>query len=213
VVRDGGQGEGGGDPDDEQLAVAEVHPGLLEHQVDRPVVEVGGVADLADRLQRPDPEGPGDRPRLEGRDDEDRAEGGVRCGGALEEAGAVEGRRVPEDEEPGERQRTGDPGRGPAGRGPRGPLHRRRPPQVGEGDADQQLAGPGVGAVVGGVVVAVGPEAQVGEGEGAGAEDREDDRRQLGPGAAGERHDRQERDREEDVELLLDGQRPEVQDR
>ncbi len=210
-----GSDEGGGEPDDEQpVRVANVGALGVEHQEDRPVEEVGAVADLPQSTQRGEGEQSRDGPAGEGGHDDDRGERGVERGHPVEQGRRTQCGRVPQQGEAGERGRAREADRGPGPSRTGGQVATGRGDRVGQQHPDQDLARPGERGEVD--EPAAGAPASGQQPGGAERGERQDaEHRGFRPPArrAEGGADRHEGQREQQVELLLDGQRPHVRHR
>ena len=176
----------------------------------RPVPQVPGVGDAPDVADGGEREQARPGPPLPGRRERRRRGSGRRCRGSAAEprspgTGCSRRRRRPRRRSP-----RGRPSRSPPPRARRDahrPQHRQRRPQG-------QLPGAAEGREVGGGGLVVG-EVDA-ERERADQDDRQrhpDRRAERAPVASPEPGDRQQQGRPDEVELLLDRQRPEVQHR
>ena len=202
-----GRNPGGGD-DREARRDRERAPDDRREDQRRPVPEVPRVGDAPDVADRREREQPGRGPldlgvdRGSGEDQAGGAEGGQQSRGARERGARVEGdRRVDDRPEAG----PADSGRRDAGDAHRAQQRQRRP--------ERQLPGAAEGREVGGGGLLVGEVD-------AERERADQDERQRHPergadraaATAPEPGGRQQQGRPDDVELLLDRQRPEMQD-
>ncbi len=173
---------------------------LVEHDVDRPVVQVDAVADRAEGDER----GPGEQAAQRRRDLQSEHQPGRRQGEQRQPALVRRaGARRPGQRGPGDDTDADDPE--PGDRAGKRPL---RPPAVeddGEERADQDLAQPRRRRPVGGVTTPDCGDQRRGHrrGDGEGA----DDQHAAAPPRPQHDHHRQ---RPDPVELLLDRQRPVV---
>ncbi len=194
------------EPEGEEPGAVEASPLRAQPEVDRPVVEVHAVAHEPERAQRRDPERGPDRPGDQHRRDDQRDEHRVqRETAAVEEVVALAD-DGPGSDEHAERDRAA--GRDRDAHAPVG-----EPLAAGERDrqqrADQQLDRTRVGAVVHAGRVVPGGEQHRCEHRRAGRERPDDDGEAAARAAGPERH-ADEQQREHQVELLLDCERPEV---
>ena len=212
-------------PHGEELVAGDPGTGVIEPDEDRPVPDVEAVGDpphVAHRRQRQhagdDAPGRGDGGQDDAADGEADEEEAARVG----ERGRRRGRHPECDghDRAGQADQAADRPPGRAGRLPQLPLGqaalllaapRQQHEPDGERAPDEEALGAGVGAEIGPVGVDAAVVQHVHPG--GGRDGRRTAQREQGPQAPREVHDAQHHQWPDHVELLLDGQRPGVQER
>jgi hypothetical protein len=171
------------------------------------VVEVDAVAELAELAHGRERQRVGGGPgaAADAGQDDQPGEQGVELDAAVERRRVVESDRVPQPEPAGDAGHAQHRGDDHAGLAVQQALHRPGGHDQSQRHAREDLAGPGVGGVVGDAGVAVGAGVDPGRGEGSrrgGGEQPTGHRQPLAADPEGG----QQQDREGQVELLLDGQ-------
>ena len=206
VGRDGQEG-GHDEADREQGDAVEPRSSLVEEQEDRPVEQVDPVADGADRHERAGRQQRARKASVDDGPDHDRRQHGNRGEAAFVDPTLVERRHTDQHHERTAGQRAGQPTptRHPGhGRGHHGAATTMEHP-LREADTHEQFRGTGVRSVVDEIPIGGHQRRQHGRDEQCPGRHRQ---KSVAAAQGHEHHDGQEQ-----VDLLLDCQRPEVRDR